>query len=148
MVLSPYDFMWFGFATYLMLNNPVLAKELEPAMEAGLEGHGDDIAAITCSNRATYGQPGSPSGSWARRVPNPLDVLEPVLKRHHEAELVFVADNIALVAFDIIESVAVLTLAAHVMARSRFKALQGAAELLEEADSHDRREPGDWLISL
>src|SRR5262249_15277776 len=63
MVLSPYDFMWFGFATYLMLNNPVLAKELEPAMEAGLEGHGDDIAAITCSNRATYGQPGSPSGS-------------------------------------------------------------------------------------
>jgi len=30
--------MWFGFATYLMLNNPALAKELEPAMEAGLEG--------------------------------------------------------------------------------------------------------------
>jgi len=47
---------------------------------------------------------------------------------------VFVADNIALVAFDIIEwPVAVLTLAAHVMARSRFKALQGVAELLEEA---------------
>ena len=46
----------------------------------------------------------------------------------------FVADNIALVAFDIIEwPVAVLTLAAHVMARSRFKALQGVAELLEEA---------------
>jgi hypothetical protein len=38
MVLSPYDFIWFGFATYLMLNNPVFAKELEPAMEAGLEG--------------------------------------------------------------------------------------------------------------
>ena len=83
---------------------------------------------------ATYGQPGSPSGSWARRVPNPLDVLEPALKRRDEAELVFVADNIALVAFDIIEwPVAVLTLAAHVMARSRFKALQGVAELLEEA---------------
>ena len=32
-----YDFMWFGFATYLMLNNPALARELEPAMEAGLE---------------------------------------------------------------------------------------------------------------
>jgi hypothetical protein len=31
-----YDFMWFGFATYLMLNNPAMAKELEPAMEAGL----------------------------------------------------------------------------------------------------------------
>jgi hypothetical protein len=38
MVLSPYDFMWFGFATYLMLNNPALAKELESAMEAGLAG--------------------------------------------------------------------------------------------------------------
>ena len=38
------------------------------------------------------------------------------------------------VAFDIIEwPVAVLTLAAHVMARSRFKALRGMAELLEEA---------------
>src|SRR5262249_28194694 len=35
MVLSPYDFIWFGF---VMLNNPVFAKELEPAMEAGIEG--------------------------------------------------------------------------------------------------------------
>jgi hypothetical protein len=65
---------------------------------------------------------------------------------------VFVAGNIALVAFDIIEwPVAVLTLAAHAMARSRFKALQGAAELLEKQDSHDRREPpnlGDRLISV
>lgn len=33
-----YDFMWFGFATYLMLNNPTLAKELEPVVEAGFEG--------------------------------------------------------------------------------------------------------------
>jgi hypothetical protein len=58
-----------------------------------------------------------------------------VLKRRDEAELVFVAGNIALVAFDIIEwPVAVLTLTAHAMARSRFKALQGAAVLLEEAE--------------
>ena len=33
-----YDFMWFGFAAYLMLNNPAIAKELEPAIEAGFEG--------------------------------------------------------------------------------------------------------------
>jgi len=32
-----YDFMWFGFATYLMLNNPAIAKELEPVVEAGLK---------------------------------------------------------------------------------------------------------------
>jgi len=31
-----YDFMWLGFATYL-LNNPALARELEPAIEVGLE---------------------------------------------------------------------------------------------------------------
>ena len=89
------------------------------------------------SRAATAGrtrQPRAPSGSWARRVPNPLDVLEPVLKRRDEAELVFVAGNFDLVAFGIIEwPVAALTLAAHAMARSRFKALQGAAELLEEA---------------
>ena len=33
-----YDFMWFGFATYLMLNNPTMAKELEPVVEASFEG--------------------------------------------------------------------------------------------------------------
>jgi len=48
---------------------------------------------------------------------------------------VFVADNIALVALrhHRVARRSVLTLAAHVMARSRFKALQSAAELLEEA---------------
>jgi len=47
---------------------------------------------------------------------------------------VFVAGNIALVAFEVIDwPVAVLTLAAHAMARSRFKALQGAADVAEEA---------------
>jgi hypothetical protein len=78
-------------------------------------------------------QPRSPSESWAHRVPNPLTILEPILKRD-EADLVFVAGNIALVAFEIIEwPVAALTLAAHAMARSRFKALQGAADVAEEA---------------
>ena len=79
------------------------------------------------------GHPRPPSESWARRVPNPLDVLEPVLKRRDEADLVFVAGNIALAVFDIIEwPVAVLALTTHAMARSRFKGLQGAAGLVAE----------------
>jgi hypothetical protein len=79
------------------------------------------------------GQPGVSSESWTRRVPNPLTALEPLLKRD-EADVVFVAGNIALVAFEVIDwPVAVLTLAAHAMARSRFKALQGAADVAEEA---------------
>jgi hypothetical protein len=70
--------------------------------------------------------------SWARRIPNPLTALEPLLKRD-EADLVFVAGNIALVAFEVIDwPVAVLTLAAHAMARSRIKALWGAADVAEE----------------
>ena len=73
------------------------------------------------------------SESWARRIPNPLRTLEPLLKRD-EADVVFVAGSIALVAFEVIDwPVAVLTLAAHAMARSRFKALQGAADVAEEA---------------
>ena len=79
------------------------------------------------------GQLSPPSESWARRVPNPLDVLEPVLKRRDEADLVFVAGNLALAVFDIIEwPVAALALTTHAMARSRFKALRGAAGLVAE----------------
>ena len=71
--------------------------------------------------------------SWARRISNPLSSLQPLLKRD-EADMVFVAGNIALVAFEVIDwPVAVLTLAAHAMARSRYKALQGAADVAEEA---------------
>ena len=71
--------------------------------------------------------------AWARRIPNPLTALQPILRRD-EADVVFVAGNIALVAFEVIDwPVAVLTLAAHAMARSRYKALQGAAGLAEEA---------------
>ena len=73
------------------------------------------------------------SESWARRIPNPLTAIEPLLRRD-EADLVFVAGNLALVAFEVIDwPVAALTLAAHAMARSRFKALQGAADVAEEA---------------
>ena len=85
------------------------------------------------ANAGRTRQPQSPSESWVRRVPNPLTALEPLLKRD-EADLVFVAGNIALVAFEVIDwPVAALTLAAHAMARSRFKALQGAADVAEEA---------------
>ena len=78
-------------------------------------------------------QPRLHSESWAHRIPNPLTAIEPMLKRD-EADLVFVAGNLALVAFEIIEwPVAAVTLAAHAMARSRYKALQGAADVVEEA---------------
>ena len=56
-----------------------------------------------------------------------------MLKRRDEADLVFVAGNIALAVFDIIEwPVAALALTTHAMARSRFKALRGAAGLVGE----------------
>ena len=85
------------------------------------------------ANAGRTRQPQSPLESWVRRVPNPLTALEPLLKRD-EADLVFVAGNIALVAFEVIEwPVAALTLAAHAMARSRLKALQGAADVVEDA---------------
>ena len=91
------------------------------------------------SRAAAAGSRGQPrphsesSSSWANRIPNPLTVIEPILKRD-EADMVFVAGNIALVAFEIIEwPVAALTLAAHAMARSRYKALQGAADVVGEA---------------
>jgi hypothetical protein len=62
-----------------------------------------------------------------------LTAIEPLLKRD-EADVAFVAGNVALVAFEVIDwPVAVLTLAAHAMARSRYKALQGAADVVEEA---------------
>ena len=78
------------------------------------------------------GHPGPPSESWVRRIPNPLNTLDPILKRD-EADLVFVAGNIALAVFDIIEwPVALLALTTHAMARSRFKALRGAAGLVGE----------------
>ena len=83
------------------------------------------------TGRAGPRQPSSES--WARRIPNPLTALEPLLKRD-EADIVFVAGNIALVAFEVIDwPIAALTLAAHAMARSRLKALQGAADVVEEA---------------
>ena len=84
------------------------------------------------STRRAGRRRGAPE-AWARRIPNPLTALEPLLKRD-EADVVFVAGNVALVALEIIEwPVAVLTLAAHAMARSRYKALQGAADVADEA---------------
>jgi hypothetical protein len=47
----------------------------------------------------------------------------------------FIAGNVALVALEVIEwPVAVLTLASHAMARSRFRALRAVAEVAEEAE--------------
>lgn len=68
-------------------------------------------------------------GEW-----NPLRPVESVLKRD-EADVVLVAGNVVLVALEIIEwPVAVLTLAVHLIARSRFKGLEAAAEVAEEVE--------------
>jgi hypothetical protein len=83
--------------------------------------------------RATAAGPARRSRPPGHGAPNPLARLERLLERD-EADLVFFAGNVVLVALDIIEwPVAALTLAAHAMARSRLKALQGAAEVVEEA---------------
>lgn len=82
----------------------------------------------------TTNQPSPPSRFPGWRVPNPLATLDPILKRD-EADIVFIAGNVALVAFEFIEwPVAALTLALHLMARSRFRVLQAAAEVAEEAE--------------
>ncbi len=66
-------------------------------------------------------------------MPNPLATLDPILKRD-EADILFIAGNVALVAFDLIEwPIAALMLASHAMARSRFKVLQAVGEVAEEA---------------
>jgi hypothetical protein len=65
---------------------------------------------------------------------NPIGALETLLRRD-EADLLFIAGNVALAAFEIIEwPVAVLTVAVHAMARSRFKALKAVAEVAEEVE--------------
>jgi len=88
------------------------------------------------SPRATPAQahPHAPSPSAARHLPNPLATIEPILRRD-EADILFIAGNVALVALEVIEwPVAAIALALHLMARSRFKALQAVAEVAEEAE--------------
>jgi hypothetical protein len=79
-------------------------------------------------------QPQSMSLWAACRSSNPLNVLEPILKRD-EADILFLVGNVALVALEIIEwPVAALAVAVHAMARSRFKGLQVMATVCEEAE--------------
>jgi hypothetical protein len=60
--------------------------------------------------------------------------VESLLKRD-EADLIFVAGNLALVALDLIEwPMAALALLLHAMARTRFEALKSVAEVGEEAE--------------
>jgi len=81
----------------------------------------------------TTNRPHPPSRFSGWRVPNPLATLDPILKRD-EADILFIAGNVALVAFDLIEwPIAALMLASHAMARSRFKVLQAVGEVAEEA---------------
>lgn len=68
------------------------------------------------------------------RIRHRLTALERLLKRE-EADVVLVAGNVALVAFEIIEwPVAALTLAVHALARTRWKALEAMAEVVEEVE--------------
>lgn len=63
---------------------------------------------------------------------NPLATVEALLRRD-EADILFIAGNVALAAFEIVDwPVAVLAIVAHAMARSRFKALEGLAEVGED----------------
>jgi hypothetical protein len=79
-------------------------------------------------------QPSSPLRLFGWSVPNPLATLDPIFKRD-EADILFVAGNVVLVALELIEwPVAVLTLALHAMGRSRFKVLEVVAEVAEEAE--------------
>jgi hypothetical protein len=78
-----------------------------------------------------------PNSAWRLPNPlttNPLTTIESFLKRD-EADILLIAGNVALVTLEIIEwPVAVLTLAAHAMARSRIKALQAVADVAEEVE--------------
>lgn len=90
----------------------------------------DSLAAAPAQ---TTNQPHPPSLFSGWRVPNPLATVAPIFKRD-EADILFIAGNVALVAFDLIEwPIAALMLASHAMARSRFKVLQAVGEVAEEA---------------
>lgn len=68
------------------------------------------------------------------RIRRRLSAMERLLKRE-EADVVLVAGNVALVAFEIVEwPVAALTLAVHALARTRWKTLQALAEVAEEVE--------------
>ena len=91
----------------------------------------DSLAAAPAQ---TTNQPHPLSRFSGWRVPNPLATLDPIFKRD-EADIVFIAGHVALVAFELIEwPVAALTLALHLMAQSRFRVLQAVAEVAEEAE--------------
>ncbi|MGO8872611.1 MAG: hypothetical protein ACLQPH_14640 [Acidimicrobiales bacterium] len=71
-----------------------------------------------------------PNLQWS----NPLPAIESLLRRD-EADVVLVAGNVVLVALEIIEwPVAALTLAVHLLARSRFKGLEAMAEVADETE--------------
>ena len=80
----------------------------------------DSLAAAPAQ---TTNQPHTPSRLSGWRVPNPLATLDPIFKRD-EADILFIAGTVALIAFDLIEwPIAALMLASHTMARSRHKVL-------------------------
>jgi hypothetical protein len=97
--------------------------------------HSPELAQQTTSDAQPQRQSRLPGASLSLAgITNPLPTIEKLLKRE-EADLVLLVGNVALVAFEIIEwPVAVLTLAVHALARTRFKALEALAEVAEEAE--------------
>ena len=104
----------------------------QPGRRRGL--HVSIIAGLAGGSSNTNDEPASPSiGCSDGRVPNPFASLDPILKRDG-ADILFIAGNVALVAFDLIDwPITALMLASHAMARSRHKVLQAVAEVAEEA---------------
>lgn len=98
-----------------------------------------EVAEVTTTTEDEQGRQVVTSFSLRRLIlPVPLkrhlSNIEKLLKRE-EADLVLVAGNVVLVAFEIIEwPVAALTLAVHALARTRFKGLEALAEVVEEVE--------------
>jgi hypothetical protein len=85
-----------------------------------------DLLAAAPAQTTNQPHPLSRFSGW--RVPNPLATLDPIFKRD-EADILFIAGTVALIAFDLIE----WPIASHAMARSRHKVLHAIAEVAEEA---------------
>jgi hypothetical protein len=105
-----------------------------PASRGSTNGRGPTVTRIKVS--ATEEQVPAASSGLARLSPfhytSRLPGLESFLKRE-EADVIFVAGNVLLVALEIIEwPVAALALVAHALSRSRYKALEVVAEVAEE----------------
>jgi folate-dependent phosphoribosylglycinamide formyltransferase PurN len=114
------------------------ASETERPGAAKHEG-AIEVAEVTTTTEDAAGRQTVTSFSLRRlTLPVPLKLhlsrVEKLLKRE-EADLILIAGNVALVAYEIVEwPVAALTLTVHALARTRFKGLEALAEVVEEVE--------------